>query len=77
MAIEKASLELLIREKFPSASIKITDLVGDQDHYQLEISCESFAGKSRVAQHQMVNKALAGCLGAELHALSIKTKVKE
>lgn len=75
MAIEQALLEQKIREAFPNAEFRVSDLMGDQDHYALEIVCESFRGKPRVAQHKMVNEALKNCLGTELHALTIKTSI--
>ncbi len=76
MALEQTKLEELIYKAFPDADIEIRDLVGDNNHYQLSIKDESFAGKSKVAQHRLVNEALKQYLGEELHALSIKTMAK-
>lgn len=72
MAIAKKELEGKIKEAFPNAEFTVTDLVGDADHYELNIKCESFNGLNKVAQHRLVNKALHNCLGTQLHALSIK-----
>ena len=38
-----------------------------------EVIAASFAGKSRVQQHQMVYKALKGNMGEALHALQLET----
>lgn len=38
MAISAEELEKILKESLPNSIIKITDLVGDQDHYALEIS---------------------------------------
>lgn len=73
MAIPYTDLELLIRTAFPAAEFTLVDTMGDQDHYQLSISCPSFVGKTRVAQHQMVYAALQGLMAEQLHALSLKT----
>jgi len=73
MPIAKEKLEELLRATFSQAKIEIVDLVGDQDHYSVVITDKIFANKSRVAQHKMVNEALAGHLGLGLHALQIKT----
>jgi len=73
MAIEKDLLESMLSASFPDAEIKLVDLVGDKDHYSLEIKSQQFAGKSRVEQHKIVNLALKECLGTSLHALTIKT----
>lgn len=74
MAMTRETLEGFLTEAFPNAEITLTDLAGDNDHWQAEIVAEEFAGKTRVAQHQMVYAALKGKMGGELHALALKTK---
>lgn len=74
MAMTRDTLEGFLTEAFPDAEIVLTDLAGDNDHWQAEIISEQFRGKSRVAQHQMVYAALKGKMGGELHALALKTK---
>jgi len=73
MAIPSHQLESMLQQRFPGADICLQDLAGDQDHFCLEIVSEHFSGKSLVQRHQMVYKALDGCVGRELHALSMKT----
>lgn len=74
MAMTRETLEGFLTEAFPEAEIVLTDLAGDNDHWQAEIISEQFKGKTRVAQHQMVYAALKGTMGGELHALALKTK---
>ena len=74
MAMSRETLEGFLTEAFPDAEIVLTDLAGDNDHWQAEIVSEQFRGKTRVAQHQMVYAALKGKMGGELHALALKTK---
>ena len=74
MAMTRKTLEGFLTEAFPEAEIILTDLAGDNDHWQAEIISEQFKGKTRVAQHQMVYAALKGTMGGELHALALKTK---
>jgi stress-induced morphogen len=76
MAISHNDLLKLIQDTFPTAEIELTDLVGDADHYQVVIKDSSFDGLSKLAQHRKVHSALGSRLGAELHALSIKTAPK-
>lgn len=73
MAMTRETLEGFFSEAFPDAEIVLTDLAGDNDHWQAEIISEQFRGKTRVAQHQMVYAALKGNMGGELHALALKT----
>ena len=74
MAMTRETLEGFLTEAFPDAEIVLTDLAGDNDHWQAEIVSEQFKGKPRVAQHQMVYAALKGKMGGELHALALKTR---
>lgn len=76
MAMQAGEIDALLREAFPDADIEITDLAGDGDHYKAAIASAAFAGKTRVAQHQMVYAALKGRVGGELHALALDTKAK-
>jgi stress-induced morphogen len=48
-------------------------LRGDGDHYAAYVVSDSFRGKTRVQQHQMVYQALKGRMGNELHALALQT----
>jgi stress-induced morphogen len=70
-------IEKLIRDGIPDAKVTIRDLAGDGDHYAAEVVAESFRGKSRVQQHQMVYDALKGNMGGVLHALALQTSVPE
>jgi stress-induced morphogen len=67
----------LIREAIPDATVTIRDLAGDGDHYAAEVVAESFRGKSRVQQHQMVYEALKGQMGGALHALALQTSAPD
>ena len=75
MAMTAQEIEDLIKDGIPDAKVIITDLRGDGDHYKAEVIAASFAGKSRVQQHQMVYKALKGNMGEALHALQLETSV--
>jgi stress-induced morphogen len=68
-------IEDLIRAALPDATVEIRDLAGDGDHYAARVVSASFAGMSRVRQHQLVYKALGGRMGGELHALQLETAV--
>ena len=65
----------MIRTGIPDADVEITDLAGDGDHYAARVVSASFAGLSRVRQHQAVYAALGGRMGGVLHALQLTTAV--
>jgi BolA protein len=45
---------------------------GGETHFRVYIVSASFAGKSRIDRHRMINQLLAPELAAGLHALAIK-----
>jgi phosphoribosylformylglycinamidine synthase len=74
MGMSRDTLMRYLTEAFPEAEITLTDLAGDNDHWQAEIVSSRFAGVPRVRQHQMVYDALKGNMGGVLHALALKTR---
>jgi stress-induced morphogen len=75
MPMAAEDIEKMIRTAIPDAEVEIRDLAGDGDHYAAKVVSPSFAGMSRVRQHQLVYKALGGRMGGELHALQLETAV--
>ena len=77
MAMDSNEIERLIKARIPDAEVTIRDLAGDGDHYAATVLAESFRGKSRVQQHQIVYEALKAEMGGVLHALALQTSVPE
>lgn len=77
MAMAAEDIEGLIKSAIPDAEVTITDLAGDGDHYSARVVSRSFAGLSRIQQHQKVYAALGGRVGGELHALQLQTAAPE
>ena len=76
MPMNAHDIETMIKAGIPDAEVTIRDLAGDGDHYAAEVVAESFRGKSRVQQHQMVYRALQGNMGGVLHALALQTSAE-
>jgi stress-induced morphogen len=75
MMIEPEALETRLRAAFPDAQqIEIKDLTGTKDHYQAVVVSPSFAGKTRVQQHQAVYRALGELMNGPVHALALETR---
>jgi stress-induced morphogen len=75
-----ATVEELLRAAFPEASITVTDLAGDGNHYAAEVVDESFRGQNRVQQQRAVYAALKGKMdgpAGELHALALTTRAPD
>jgi BolA family transcriptional regulator, general stress-responsive regulator len=43
-----------------------------ESHFRIRIAATGFTGKSRVAQHRLINEALAAELKSRVHALAIE-----
>ncbi|MBB3880084.1 BolA/IbaG family iron-sulfur metabolism protein [Sphingomonas pseudosanguinis] len=75
MPMAADDIAAMIRTAIPDATVEITDLAGDGDHYAAHVTAASFAGMSRVARTRAVYAALGGRMGGELHALQLTTAV--
>ena len=75
MAMAADEIEAMIITAMPDAAVEIKDLAGDGNHYSARVISPSFAGMSRVRQHQAIYAALQGKMGNELHALQLETVV--
>lgn len=71
MAIQKEKFEQIISQKFPGAVFILTDLVGDMDHYSLEISSPEFDGLKLLESHRLINERLKEYIGTQVHAFTI------
>lgn len=77
MPMTASEIEKRIRAALPDAKIELEDLAGDDNHWRATVTSEAFRGKSRVAQHQLVNAAFGTDMGTTLHSLSLIPKLPE
>ena len=68
--VEPKSIEDSIRAGLACTHVQVT---GDGAHFEAVIVSPSFAGLTRVRQHQLVYAALGERMRDEIHALSMKT----
>jgi acid stress-induced BolA-like protein IbaG/YrbA len=69
--MEPDDIAALIRASLPEAQVRVVS--EDNTHYEAVVVSAGFAGKSQVARHQMVYRALGERMGREIHALALKT----
>ena len=67
----------LVETGLPGAKAVVRDTTGTSDHFELLVVAPSFQGKGMVARHRMVYAAIGPAVGAEIHALSLKTLTPE
>ncbi len=74
MTLTPEAITDMVKRSIPDADVQVRLFSGD-DHFEVEVVSAVFAGKSRVAQHQMVYAALGEHMKAAIHALALKTSV--
>lgn len=67
-----ADLEAKLKAAFDDATIELRDLTGTQDHYELLIVSDAFAGVSPIQRHRLVYASLGRHMGTDIHALTLR-----
>ncbi len=76
--IDEFAITQLIQGTMPDADVHAVDYSGTLDHYNIRIRSSAFAGKSILAQHQLVYAALRPALDdGRLHAVQLQTLTPE
>jgi len=66
-----------LTQSYPDAVIEVVDLTGTSDHWEVYVESQAFKGMTRIEQHQHVMSCFSPELKTgEVHALSIRTKIK-
>ena len=65
-------IEQMIQAGLPDAQVEVRG--DDGVHFEAEVVCESFAGKSTLHRHRMVYATLGEKMGREIHALGLSTR---
>ena len=68
-------IKQLIEAGLPSADVTV--LGDDGQHFEAQVICADFAGKSLIAQHKMVYATLGDSFENVLHALALKTRAAD
>jgi len=66
----------LLDGAFPDSEIDVFDLAEGQDYLGITVLSPAFKGLSILEQHRLVMDQLRETLKEELHAVKIKTRVK-
>jgi acid stress-induced BolA-like protein IbaG/YrbA len=63
----------MIRAGLPEAEVAVSG--DDGVHFEAQVACESFRGKSTLQRHRMVYATLGEFMGREIHALGLRTEL--
>jgi stress-induced morphogen len=75
--LDPKEIEAILQAAFPGAQIRLSDMTGGGDHWQLEIKAKEFSGASLVEQHKMIYSALGDLMKEKIHALAINSSPLE
>lgn len=71
--MNQTQIEQRLKSAFPEAQVRVMDLTGGEDHWQVELVSLELAGLPKVDQHKKVMAVFSDELRTgEVHALSIK-----
>ncbi len=73
MLMEPDELERLVLSALPDASVKVTDMTGTRDHYEVRAVWAGFDGKSLIERHRVMHKIFEPYLNGPVHAVKYKT----
>lgn len=65
-------LKTTIEAGIENSEVEVIDLTGTNDHFQVRVVSNAFAGKSAIQRHRMVYDLFGNDVGNAIHALSIK-----
>ncbi|MEM9007306.1 MAG: BolA family transcriptional regulator [Cyanobacteria bacterium P01_F01_bin.86] len=76
--VTQEQIVTMIQAEMPGAEVKVNDLTGGGDHFEVTVVSSQFAGRSLVQQHQLVYKSVQQAMSSEaIHALALKTYTPE
>lgn len=75
--MQAKEVEQLLEKSFPEAELKVFDMTGGGDHFEVHLTSSKFSGKNLMQQHKMVYEALGETMNGPIHALKLHTKAPD
>ena len=73
--ISPYEIEQMILKILPGSQVKVLDMTGTADHFDIVVVSEAFKDKSLIEQHKMVFSILEKEMDNRIHAIRLKTQV--
>ncbi len=70
---DEDSLRRLILAAMPGSEVRVSDMTGTRDHFEIEVISASFEGLSLIERHRALHKLLEGPMQGGVHAVKFKT----
>ena len=72
--ITSEEIERIILAAMPGASVKVSDMTGTSDHFEIEVVSKEFQGLPLIDQHKKVFLILEKEMNDRIHAVKLKTR---
>ena len=74
--VTKEQIQKRIQSRLEGSLVQVSDLTGEQNHYEVQVSCPSLKDLSRIEQHKLIMGIFSEELkSGEIHALSLKIQI--
>ena len=73
--ITTLEIEQMILQNLPGSRVRVEDMMGTGDHFEVTVESKEFAGKPLMDQHKMIFAILKKEMDGRIHAVQLKTKV--
>ena len=67
----------LVQSHMEDAKIKVRDMTGSKDHYEIHVVSKRFEGLNLIERHRLLHKILEGPMSGDVHAVKFKTQTPE
>ena len=71
--MESNELREIVLAAFPGSEVRVEDMTGTGDHFEIEVVSQRFEGLSLIERHRLMHKALEGPMQGDVHAVKFKT----
>lgn len=75
--ITPREIERMILAAMPGAIVKVSDMTGTSDHFDIHVTSDEFRGQSLVDQHKRIFSILGKEMEDRIHAVKLKTKASD
>lgn len=66
-----------IKAQMPDAEVRLKDMTGGGDHWEIRVVAREFSGLSLIERHRRLHATLDALMAKDLHAVKFKTLTPE
>ena len=71
--MDPAVIQEIVRSSLPGSEVRVEDMTGTGDHFEIEVISTRFEGLSLLERHRVLHRALEGPMQGDIHAVKFRT----